>query len=81
VRRFGRIAQGACGQSWWAIRASAPTCGRCAANDSLILVRSFSTRQAIFNNSARMVANVAPRQRNLFGDSYRLKRSAARRSA
>ncbi len=76
VRHARRVDYGGCVQSRLAIRASASACGRCAENDSLILVRSSSTRQAIFTSIERMVANVAPRHRDLFGAAKRIECSS-----
>jgi hypothetical protein len=48
---------------------NASTCGRWAANESLILVFNSLIRRAIFTNVHRIVSNVAPRQRDFFGRS------------
>ena len=50
---------------------SASAWGRAAANDSLMRVFISSTLQAIFTNMQRMVAKVAPRQRDLRGAASR----------
>jgi hypothetical protein len=64
MRRFGRVGYGALGAKAAATVARASACGRCAGNDSLILVFSSSIRQAIFTNAPRMAGE--PR-RNLSG--------------
>ena len=51
--------------------ASASACGRWHGNASLIERFSSSTRTAIFTKMLRMVAKVAPRQRDLFGAASR----------
>jgi hypothetical protein len=47
----------------------------------LILVRNSSTRTAIFTSSARIVANVAPRQRERFGAAHHLSSPPAMNSS
>ena len=70
-RRIGRGAQGAGPMMFAAISPSTLACGRWLANDNLIVRFISSTRAAILMNAVRMVANVAPRQRDRFGAAMR----------
>jgi hypothetical protein len=81
MRRTGRVrhgAWGACAQRRAVTRAMSRAWAKCAENDSLILLLSSSTRQPSLTNVERMVAKVAPRQRDLLGAAAAASAAASR---